>query len=172
MEFQRIETLKSERLSPAEKNESPNFVSRVSYYKIPSEIAPVRGYLHVTGYSNFVDLSGSHDASHNLKEHLVETLCLNSDLSLGADFFLAAVWGSKKDKMIDLFKYTDTTKWPKNPDVSTFVFKNGVYQPDRKVITCGDTLIMLGAEEQFRRTTKSLDKYIEGCPKIPGLCSD
>lgn len=168
MEFQRIEILRFDE----GKSKCPAFIGRLSYYKTPSGLAPLRAYVHKSGSAIFKDLKPlCSDGIDNVRKYLVETLCSNRKIMRDADFFLAAVWGAGKDRMIDLFKYTDTKNWPGNPDVSAFVFENGVYQPERKKITCGDTLIMLGAEEQFRRSTESLDKYIENCPAIPGLSS-
>ena len=69
--------------------------------------------------------------------------------------------------MVDLFGFSDLDsrlvpiKLPGNPDVDNYVFRNGVYTPERKTIVCGDGLIVLGAEEEYRRQeTKNLAEYL------------
>ena len=82
-------------------------------------------------------------------------------------FVLSLIWGNKGDKMVDLFGFSDLDsrlvpiKLPGNPDVDNYVFRNGVYTPERKTIVCGDGLIVLGAEEEYRRQeTKNLAEYL------------
>ena len=88
------------------------------------------------------------------------------------DYLLGAIWGKKDEKIIDLFGFSDISEWPGNPDVTSFVIKNGGYdtrEDDDSFVesyTCGDTLIMLGEEEKYRRTTKSLDEYMRNPPEI------
>ena len=145
------------------------FLGRITHLSDhPNIRAPIRAYLHRSAKNN---LEGTNYLKE-MKEHLMETLSKNHGTIENADFYLAAIWSIEKDKMIDLFKYTQTghpDNWPKNPDVNMFVFKNGVYQQNEKLTMRGDTLIMLGAEEHFRRNTKGLTEYIEGRPEIPGL---
>lgn len=85
-------------------------------------------------------------------------------------YVLGAVWGDVKygDKVIDLFgcKLDD---WSDNPDVLPYTFKNGIYRSYSPSVYCGDTLILLGKEEEFRRAKKSLEDYIFYNPDLGGL---
>lgn len=145
---------------------SPNFRDRVTY--ISNQLPPVRAYIHES--CSFEAFSSPCNRSIDIeaKEHLILSLGKNLELVEDADYMLAAIWGNENSKMIDVFKYTDVKDWPGNPDVSAFVMQNGVYIP-RKEITCGDTLIVLGIEEKYRRTTKSLKEYMKNPPGIEGL---
>jgi hypothetical protein len=143
----------------------PDFVARMTYLRWP--LPPTRAYIHDKAYS--ADGCTPSTIVSCLDKHLQNALARNHKLLIGACFLLAAIWGDNGAKMIDLFKYSDIRKWPGNPDVSAFVFKNGVYIPKRREITCGDTLIMLGYEERKRRHSENLEKYMENPPHIEGL---
>ena len=137
------------------KNISPNFLGSLKY--ISDELPPLRAYFHNSG---LVEAFGAEKTVINAKKHLLESLIANSSLSADASYLIAAVWGEEGNKMIDLFKYSKLNGWPGNPTVSSFVIKNGVYAPERRDITCGDTLIMLGLEEQLRRRTVNVIQYM------------
>jgi len=89
------------------------------------------------------------------------------------DYLIATIWAksSTKEQIVDCFGY-HVDQWPGNPDVTAWSINNGIYtHADRalKELTCGDTLIVLGEEEQYRRTTKSLEDYLSTRPKISGF---
>jgi hypothetical protein len=78
--------------------------------------------------------------------------------------------------MIDMAGLRDMEPWPGNPDVRTWVFENGFYVPRTHINshddisdTCGDTLIMYGREEEFRRTVSGLEEYINKYPDLGDL---
>lgn len=147
---------------------TPNFRGRVTY--ISDQLPPTRAYFHSSmteAYSNPNPDNKSIDAL--AKEHLILSLGMNLDLVDGADYILAAIWGDNSSKMIDIFKYSDINNWPGNPDMGAFVLRDGVYVPEKREVTCGDTLIVLGQEEKYRRTTKDLTDYMEHPPEIEGL---
>ena len=80
---------------------------------------------------------------------------------------IVVVWSEGKDLHHDWFLYWGIEEWPENPSVDNYYFKNGVFQPRERHITCGDSLIMLGIEEQHRRTTKSRAEYLRIRPDLP-----
>lgn len=131
---------------------------------------PVRAYFHKTGFDVFRHCGYSNCVNINAETYLRYALDQNLERFQGVDYILAAMWGNKEDKMIDVFTFSDIKEWPGNPDVGAFVLKNDVYVPNQS-ITCGDTLIVLGLEEAYRRETKSLVDYIHHPPIIKGLSS-
>jgi hypothetical protein len=149
---------------------SPNFRARLTYDHGP--LPPIRAYLHNAGIDEAFDCPKRKTVEAKVEEHLIKTLIMNRGIINGADYLLAAIWGDKGAKMIDLFRYSGLGGWPGNPDFAGFVFRNGVYMPEKRELTCGDTLIVLGQEERYRRTTKDLKEYVEHSPSIDGLVSD
>lgn len=94
------------------------------------------------------------------------------------DFSIAVLWGflgssKTKHKMIDVFGFHGLNRnWPGNPDVSNFVMDNGIFRPLEKttdVTTCGDTIMLLGKEEEYRRRTQNLDFYLNHPPILDKL---
>ena len=144
----------------------PNFTYRIS--SISEELPPLRAYYHNSGFiAAFTDkVKEIHIATKN---HLIDTLKENKGLIESGDYLLAMLWGDDGDKMIDIFKYSGVkNNWKANPGVESLVMKNGIYSPDKE-ITCGDGMIVLGQEEEYRRTTWNLKDYMEHSPEIRGL---
>ena len=92
-------------------------------------------------------------------------------------YVLAVMWGdkSRNEKVIDFFGFSGINEWPGNPDVSAWVMREGVYVSQERFgdiyvqnrkITCGDTLILLGREEQYRRKTSTLEEYVNIHPRL------
>lgn len=135
---------------------------------------PVRAYVHEAGFEEVYDGSVEMARAY-LESFMKDSLNWYSGKEIrGFDYILGAVWGKKDkdEKIIDLFGFSDINEWPGNPDVTSFVIKNGSYDADEnydstlKSYTCGDTLIMLGEEEAYRRTTKNLEEYFRNPPSI------
>lgn len=160
MVFEKLEPLRRE------EDSAPNFRGR--YTLIRDESPPVRAYFHASGISAFGPCLEFIE-KNIWGNYLKSVLDNNVEIIKDAIFLICAIWGDRREKMIDIFKYDNMENWTENPNVSAFVMRNGVYLPERTDVTCGDTLIVLGAEESYRRKTKSLKEYIENPPKIPGL---
>lgn len=147
---------------------APKVTGRGSFLSFAEDIPSLRFYFHQSGSGLFrdSDLLGGY-------AHLMNLVLINKNpnLTKGCNYLIAVLWGCDNDKMVDLFGYSglDLKNWPGNPEVSSYIFKDGVYLPKNKAISCGDGLIILGEEERYRRTTKSLEDYIKNPPKIPGL---
>ena len=132
---------------------------------------PGRAYIHRAGLK---EVFGSESAARNyFKQEYDSTV---KHYSEKYDFVIAVLWGSFshiKHRNIDVFGFHGLNgKWPGNPDVSNFVMVNGIFQPLEKptdITTCGDTLILLGKEEEYRRTTSGLDVYMNIPPTLEGL---
>lgn len=134
----------------------------------PNRTPPARIYWHSAG-ANEVFLNDADKARIYVREILDEQ---RESLS-HFDYLLGAVWGAlwsdakvpAEDKVLDLFGYNDTRVWPGNPDVHSYVFRNG--EPSlRNPITCGDTMIVLGLEEEYRRNTHNLKEYMRTPPRL------
>ncbi len=83
----------------------------------------------------------------------------NRERLMPADFVLAVVWSDGNSPIVEAFSYFGVDPWPGNPEVRSYVFKNGVYVPEERGIECEDTTILRGQEGQLRRRTKSLEEY-------------
>ena len=77
------------------------------------------------------------------------------------DYFIAIYWGKEKNKGFDFFGYSGTKEnWNSNSKVKNWVIKNGRINPLEVEITCGEGLILLGKEEEYRLKTKNLQEYL------------
>jgi hypothetical protein len=138
----------------------------------PGTTPAFRAYVHTAGFGDVYE--GIHEAIGYLRD----VMASQADDLTGFDFILAAIWGYGGDepkKIIDLFGLSDMDqdKWPGNPDVSAWVLENGVYMKRTEITTgdttCGDTLIMLGREEEHRRSLRCLDAYKNMWPHLGEL---
>ncbi|MHA2061595.1 MAG: hypothetical protein ACW963_04815 [Candidatus Sifarchaeia archaeon] len=77
----------------------------------------------------------------------------------GLDYFIAISWGENKEKILDIFGYSELSNWKSNPEVKNWVVRNGIISQDRS-ITCGEGLILLGREEEHRLKTMNLEEYL------------
>lgn len=149
---------------------SPNFRAGLSCVRNPNNLPPFRAYVHNTGAelydSGHLSIA---EITEDVTKQLISSLVRNPELVTGAAYLLAAMWGCDEKKIIDLFAFSDIGDWPGNPDVAAFVLENGVYAPENKKITCGDTLMVLGIEEKHRRRCTNLDDYMRRPPGIPDL---
>jgi len=131
--------------------------------------SPARVYLHEYGLREQFGGDGRSAGLVILSafaygEWAVRTL-LRSEENL--QYSIGIVWGDidNDQKACDLFGYSGIEEWPGNPDVPLWVFRNGVLVKDLE--SCGDSLILLGLEEQHRRKCKNLEEYLEKNPKLP-----
>lgn len=144
------------------------FAARLNF---PENYLPCRAYVHTAGFTEVY--SGEISQARDYLISIVNDPNSYYEDFRKSNFLLAAIWGSGKDKIVDLFGLSDLNpeKWSGNPDVSAWVFRDGVYKPDPQ-ITCGDTLIMLGREEESRRTQPNLADYCNNYPNLGDLEPD
>jgi hypothetical protein len=154
---------------------APNFRGRHTH--VDEDLPPSRIYLHNSGLIGAfaADFSRTgHSVETEAMNHFQEALASNLDSVRDCDYILAAIWGSADGaKMIDVFGYSGVkAKWSENPTVRGFVLRNGLlYVPKCRELTCGDTTIVLGQEEEYRRTIPNMDHFLRFPPKIHGLVS-
>lgn len=153
--------------------EKSPFKARINF---PDRLPPIRAYIHSAGVGN---VFGSEISA---KEYFMEQLGSYLEGNFrGYDFAIAVIWASvgpstvnsrpqTNYRSIDIFGFSGLRdNWLGNPDISNFVMTNGIFKPLEKptdVTTCGDTLILLGKEEEYRRTTPNLEFYMNNPPNI------
>ncbi len=131
---------------------------------IPGPV-PTRGYFWEAG------LNENFGSPAEAREYLRQLLVHNHEIIEPAIFNIAAVWGNSGKKVVELFGYGDFLHlaWPGNPEVYSWVFENGVYKPKERNVACAETMMVLGMEEDHRRTTHSLDEYMKTPPHLGEL---
>lgn len=142
---------------------SPKFIFR---WNFPD--SKLRAYQHKSGFKEVYNGLSTESSKHLLEvfEEVIKPKNPN--------YILATVWGKEKDKMIDFALYFDIVnnedKWMiSNPDILVIVTKNGMVDFNQKLTTCEDTIIILGEEAKYRRTTKNLSDYLENPPNLCGV---
>lgn len=139
-----------------------SFIRRCHFY-YPK---PTKGYLYNCGVQEaFCTYKPIIDPQAYLEQLVAENLSRLKD----AAFLIGIIWGDQKVKVADIFGYANVKLWPGNPEVSNWVFRDGVYQPTPQFITCANSIRMLGLEENARRGTKSLEEYMELKPFLADL---
>lgn len=74
---------------------------------------------------------------------------------------IVILWNDGNDRMADVWIYDKIESWGSGPLVDVKIFRN--YQQETNIgVSAGDGLIMLGKEEEHRRTKASLDDYVKG----------
>jgi len=137
----------------------------------------MRAYVHQAGLENFDGTSSLENATNAIghlnelmqKPETITTLDF-AGAKVGADeieYLIAGVWHSGISPVIDFFKFSHEGEWPGNPQWFSYVFRNGVCQANDSS-GCGDDLILLSREEEYRRQTKNASEYLSTPPKFSG----
>ncbi len=128
----------------------------------------VRVYVHSSGLE---DVFGQENPIERAKDYFLRTFH-EAIRGKSFDYVLSFIWGDnlngKKVPAVDFFGFTGINGWPGNPDVYSWVYKGGIYSTMESGI-CGDTLMLLGFEEFYRRMTMNLDQYLRVNPQFPEL---
>ncbi|MBI4176393.1 MAG: hypothetical protein HY518_04255 [Candidatus Aenigmarchaeota archaeon] len=90
------------------------FISRMS---ILLRDPPMRAYLHEAG--NEVYRGGGRSVSENAAAYLLDYVDSSPSLVGKYQFILAALWGNRSDRLIDMMGFSDIgeEKWPGNADI-------------------------------------------------------
>jgi len=120
---------------------------------------PGKFYVHTAGFDK---VFGPDDPTGNSLAYVSQVMKTYQGRFNWYSFVIGIVWGdeSNGDKVMDLFGYRGLKEWSGNPDVDLWVIRNGIYVPDIST-TCGESLVVLGKEEEFRKGTKDLDEYFK-----------
>ncbi|MBI3623919.1 hypothetical protein HY212_07625 [Candidatus Pacearchaeota archaeon] len=138
------------------------FVARFSGKDL---VVPVRTYLHDVGLEKW-DINGDGVQSaanyHSLvfKSDGIHRIVRDEKL----DYVIAALWNNEGNKTADVFGYSGVkNNWKANPEVRAWNCINGIWRDDAHF--CGDMVMILGAEETWRRaSTKDLKYYMSHPP--------
>ena len=81
---------------------------------------------------------------------------------------IGILWGDYGIPIVEVFAYNgiQRNKWPGNPEVFYFQFRSRQLVENSRSLTCGDGLMILGREEEFRRHKKTLKEYINDAPRF------
>lgn len=134
---------------------------------------PGRVYIHSCGFSSVFESSIDKAFDYFRKEALpiLQVAILTGEVS-PADpvYFLATIWGDEKTyaRKLDAFVFGDIKNWPGNPEFATGVIQENKlsFNPPGRVVGCGDSLILLGAEEKLRRKTDGLADYLNSSVSV------
>lgn len=84
--------------------------------------------------------------------------------------WVIALLGAKHEEpFVELFVYSGIhyiQEWPGNPSVDYAQFLSGRFEEKPHGLTSGDGLLVLGREEQHRRTMSSLENYLFTAPRF------
>jgi hypothetical protein len=118
-------------------------------------VFPAKVFFHSAG---FKELYGS---IKDARTYSALNLMRSYDTLKDFDYVISVLWGNVKtqEKIMDIFGFSDTSPWPGNPDVSSYIMKNGIIRKENP-IACGDSVILLGNEESLRRKCGSLEEYL------------
>jgi len=76
------------------------------------------------------------------------------------------LWSFDKDKMIDMWKFSDNEVDDRSgPLAEARVYRNGK-RCNKLGLASGNTLLVLGYEEKLRRQSKSTKHYLKGQPPV------
>lgn len=137
--------------------------------------SPFKGRAYVFHTLNDSDSREEIGESYRYLHSVIETEQFNQLKDSGILFTNAIMWKDKEHPMIDFFGWNfenrESFDWRSNPEIYTWVTRNGVLVPGREFndITCGKGLIIMGEEEKHRLATSSLNEYLTNAPYIQNL---
>ena len=151
------------------------FIARIS---VPDWRIPVRAYLHESGIEvyefhkpNNTEGERAFLAAAYLGENVLGHVACPSDGELfqPAKYLLVALFGKEDKRMAEVFGYGDFEDWPGNPTKYRWTFRDNVYMPEEQEDGCGDTDIVLGEEEKWRRTQDDLTTFMLNPPDVGSI---
>lgn len=135
-------------------------------FTLPNTRFPLIGYIHEGG------LAESYGTIESARQHAE---CIAEQRRLTYPIFaIGALRGMSIGKgdyarIAEFFVYQGIDNWPGDPEVNVWVFADGVFHPNPKSIARGETLRMLGIEENHRQRTESLMEYLRLRPSLGDL---
>jgi hypothetical protein len=113
--------------------------------------------------------------SQSIEKHLEELYSANNKLLKPGEYHIIILWDEASDDknansidiMSDVWIFDKLDSWGSGPLVDVKIFRNMSLETGMGV-SAGDGLLMLGREEEVRRTANSLDEYLSGVrAKLP-----
>ena len=94
-----------------------------------------------------------------ISNHLSRLYRSNTEVLNKGDYHIIILWHDQKDMMTDIWIHTLSSGLEEYSTIDVVNFRNEKRYFDQG-ITSGDGLILLGAEEEKRRKSNSLDEYL------------
>lgn len=106
---------------------------------------------------------------NSIRDHLEELYSKNTKLLSPGEYHIVILWdeasddanASSIDVMSDVWIFDKLDSWGSGPLVDVKIFRNTELETGIGV-SAGDGLLMLGREEEVRRSSKSLEDYLNG----------
>jgi hypothetical protein len=125
--------------------------------------APMRAYVHE---------SWTREVAGELEQAAVKLIQARKDLPL-REYSLATLWADKDEKEMtrenmDFFLFSNMDPWPGDLHIEVYSILGDQYGDTiRNPATMrGDTVMMLGIEETYRRQCESLKQYTNNSPNV------
>ncbi len=135
----------------------------IKRFSMPHAVKPTRVYVHEAGFTD------AYDHGKLPQAYIGKIFEGYAELFEPDDFLIMALWGDNGKQIAEVFGYFEIDPWPGNPEVNSWVFRDGIYQREERQISCGDTLIVLGREEEARRKAPDLRSYMQNPPDVRDL---
>src|SRR3989344_7630660 len=141
-----------------------NYKSTQSFPKIITlreNSPPARIHVSEMGY---FDVFGRNE--NQMLSYIEPTLKRNSHLFRKSSMLIGMLWADPKTlaKTLDIFGLSKEENWQDNPGVYSWVIHNNEHFPNDP-ISCGEGIIRLGKELEYRKTTKNIEDYLFSFPE-------
>ena len=101
----------------------------------------------------------------DIVKHIKELYKQNPTLTIG-EYHILFVWNLEKERMTDVWIHQMENWSDSGPLISCKTFR-GYKECTDAGIASGDSIIVLGREEQLRRNSKDIGTYVERSKKLP-----
>jgi len=126
--------------------------------KIPIIVYPVKDENSIKKvFSNLQDI----------KEHLKNLYKINQEVNKG-DYHIVFIWNLDNKRMTDVWIYSIENWTNSGPLMDCITFRDLSICEDAGIAS-GDSIIVLGREEEFRRKNSNLVKYLDRNNNIPNF---
>lgn len=141
-----------------------HFKGRINLKK---QSIPSRIYVHENGFEEY--FKSGEKAMEYCKEILRPENIENAIEAIKPDkpkHAVGELWADDSgNKVLELMAYGDSW-WPGNPEKYSWVFKNGVYQPENRNVCCMEGFSLFFAEDVYRKQ-KRWKEYFNSPPDFP-----
>lgn len=114
----------------------------------------------------YVDESWEHNQLKGVPKH-IDNICRDHLGFLNnAKYGIAFLWVNNGNKVVDLWRFSLNLEGNFSGPVSDVIILNGNSRKTDVGIASGDTLVVLGLEEQHRRCLDDMNEYLSSRPEI------
>jgi len=141
-----------------------NYKSTQSFPKIITlreNSPPVRIHVSEMGYSDV--FGGNED---QMKRYTSQVFSKHNHLFRKSNVLIGMLWADPITlaKTLDIFGLSKEEKWEDNLGIYSWVIHNNEHFP-KDPISCGEGIIRLGKELEYRKTTKNIEDYLFSFPE-------